>query len=335
MTEARINDPSEVYSATVRQIIDAGRKPTIQFSKPGYAVALLKQVNLLCREFGEELEVRFYGHYQTHFDASVISNIPDVQNLAIDCLTDIRNEEAIYQLLRLRRFSFGVYNFDKPHFLEELDVTKLTRLSLTETAKRNFDLAGLAKAKHLETLIIDGHNKNISAITSLHNLTELTLSAITKHQGIEFLNEVAQLRSLSLILGGRCSIDEFQHPSLESLRIIRVRGLERLGSLARFPRLCNLHVEDQIQINEIDFAGVPLQKVVITNCKNLNSLTNLEKLDRLNELRVSRTSLELQALVDRNWPPSVEVALYSGSRKWNDATRQILDKRGYREFVSR
>jgi hypothetical protein len=112
-----------------------------------------------------------------------------------------------------------------------------------------------------------------------------------------------------------------------------VRGLETVGSLYRFPRLQNLHVEDQLQIQCIDLSGALLRRVLLLNCKTLIRIDGLELLERLFELRVLRTKLDLDALAQRDWPASLSVlALYSGSRKWDDATRAMLDQRGYREF---
>jgi hypothetical protein len=88
-----------------------------------------------------------------------------------------------------------------------------------------------------------------------------------------------------------------------------------------------------LQIQSIDLAGASLRKVLLMNCKSLAKIDGLEHLDELFELRVSRTKLDLDALAQRDWPPALSVlALYSGSRKWNDATRVILDRRGYREW---
>jgi hypothetical protein len=69
------------------------------------------------------------------------------------------------------------------------------------------------------------------------------------------------------------------------------------------------------------------------NCKSLAKIDGLEHLDQLFELRISRTKLDFDGLAQRDWPagPSV-LGLYSGCRKWNDAIRGILDRRGYREW---
>ncbi len=71
------------------------------------------------------------------------------------------------------------------------------------------------------------------------------------------------------------------------------------------------------------------------NCKSLEQIQGLETLEELVEFRAARTKLDLQALLERQWPQSVEVlALYSGSQKWNVAAREALNRRGYRESAA-
>lgn len=208
----------------------------------------------------------------------------------------------------------------------------LKELSLSENEKRNFDLAPLGNCHELQRLWLNGHAKNIGIIASLPKLREITLGSIATHVRLHFLNDVGSLRSLNLILGGRPSFDEVTHPALESLSVIRVRGLASIGSLYRFPNLRSLQIEDQLQIASVVLAGAPLEKVLLINCKNLTQIEGLESLTNLVELRVSRTKLDLNALAERNWPPSMAVlALYSGSRTWNEQTRAKLTQRGYRE----
>lgn len=335
MSDARVTDPIAVESGETRAIVKSGRTPSIQFSKPGYTRELLRAVNRLCAEFEDKLEVRFYGHYQGNFDASVLAELPDVRWLSADCLTAISNEQQIGRLPLLCRLSFGVYQFDSPRFLESINVGQLKELTLSETAKRNFDLAPLKGGRELETLFIQGHTNNIEVLSSLPKLTKLTLSGFPKHKSLQFLSDADSLRSLRLILGGRSSFDELHHSALEELSVVRVRGLETLGSLHRFPSLHSLQVEDQLQIQSVNLVGAALRRVLLLNCKNLARIDGLELLNELSELRVSRTKLDLDALVERDWPTSLRVlALYSGSRKWNDATRLILEGRGYRESAT-
>ena len=331
--DARANDPVAIESDQIRAIVKSGRTATIQFSKPGYTRELLRAVNRLCVELEDKLEIRFYGHYQGHFDASVLEELPDAHWISVDCLPAISNEQQIGKLPKLNRLSFGVYQFNNPRFLETVNVAQLKELTLGRTAKRNFDLASLKDSRRLETALIEGHTNNIEILSSLPKLGKLTLTAFPKHKSLQFLSDANDLRSLRLILGGRSSFEEFHHSALEELSVVYVRGLETIGSLHRFPCLQSLHVENQLQIQSIDLAGASLRKVLLMNCKSLAKIDGLEHLDELFELRVSRTKLDLDALAQRDWPPALSVlALYSGSRKWNDATRVILDRRGYREW---
>ena len=336
MVEARINDPSTVDREAVLAILDRGVTPTVQFSHRGYTPALLEQINKLCVEFGERIEVRFYGHYDDSFDASALAPLRDVRWLTIDCLMSVVNGVWIDDLPPLTRFSFGVHGFDDPALLEKLDLSRLTHLRLSENAKRNLDLAPLAAAGRLEQLSVQGHSRNIEAITGLPALHTVGLSGFPNKKALGFLNALEPLRCLRLILGSRTRIGEFHHPDLEVLEIMRVRGLEDVGALARFPRLRALRIEDQLQLRSIDVSGMRLEKFCVLNCKNLESVDGLPSLRDLVECRLGRTKLDLDSLVEADWPKSLEVlALYTNSQKWNARTREALERRGFREFALR
>lgn len=333
MIENRITDPKKVSRENLSEVLGRGVNPTIQFSKPGYSPRLLKKVNKLCSEYGDKLEVRFYGHYSEAFDASVVKHLPDAQWLSIDCLLRISNEDEISRLPNLRKLSFGVYYFDNPDFLATLNLAQICRLALSDVKKKNFDLAPLAQCDELDEFFLNGHTKNIAAISALPKLTRLSLGSISKRRTLEFVNEIPNLKKLTIILGGRENIDELSHLGLRELEILRVRACNDLGDLSRFPNLRRLLVEDQLQLRRISFIGSGVEEVSIHNCKNLDQLDGLLGLKRLRHFRTSRTKLDLDSLVEANWPASMEtVAIYSGSEKWNERARRILDKRGYGEY---
>ena len=276
------------------------------------------------------------GLPQGGFDASALAFLGDVRWLTLDCLMAITNSTRIHDLPRLTRFSFGVHGFDDPAFLEKLDLTRITYLRLSETAKRNLDLAPLAGALRLEEFSVQGHSRNIEVIAGLPALHTVGLSGFPNRKGLGFLNALEALRCLRLILGSRTSIGEFHHPGLEVLEIIRVRGLEDVGALARFPRLHDLLIEDQVQLRAIDVAGARLRRLRLFNCKSLESIAGLASLQDLIECRLGRVKLDLDVLVEADWPKSLEVlALHTESRTWNDRTREALDRRGFREFALR
>lgn len=265
-----------------------------------------------------------------------MSALPDVQWLAVDCLREILNADALCDLQHLRKLSLGVYYFDEPDFLSKLRLSHLCWLALSDNHRKNLDLASLAECRDLDQIYLNGHTKNIDAISALPKLRELSLGSIAKKCTLEFVNSVPRLQSLQVILGGREDFDELRHEKLERLSIIRVRGLETLGDLKRFPSLRSIRIEDQIKLHSISVAGTSLEEVSVHNCKNLERMDGLLELQGLRKFRTSRTKLPLDELVAADWPPSMEVlALYSSKQKWNDNARKILDERGYREFSPR
>ncbi len=333
MIERRITDPIQLSESALQAIIDEGGSPTVQFSKPGYDRTLLETVNSLCEVFGSRLEVRFFGHYGQDFDARVLSALPSVRWLSVDCLTRIANEDWLHKLPLLERLSFGVFEFDRPDFLEGFLLERLTKLSVSETRNRKLDLGALRGCTRLTELFLQGHTRNIEALAGIPLLRKLCLSGMPNQRELSFVGEIPSLQSLTLLLGGRSSFDEVCSRTLQELEVIRVRGLETVGRLDRFPNLRRLQVEDQLQLHSLSLAGAQLHELSVLNCKNLEALSGLDTLTELRHIRVSRTKLDLKTLRDRSWPPSMEiVALHSSSQKWNAEARAILDQRGYGEF---
>ncbi|MFM6931339.1 MAG: hypothetical protein ACKOUT_03745 [Novosphingobium sp.] len=326
----RVTNPA---SLTVKQLLKAceeRKKLIVQFSDPRACTpANLRVLNEACSTVGARLQVRFYGHYQSAFDAALLRSLPEVRDLAVDCLSAIENASAIYDLTMLEAFSFGVFNFDQPDFLDRIKTDHLRQLTLTANRKRNFDLSSLARARNLRVLYINGHWKNIEAIGDLSDLEAFQLSAFAKAHSLNFIRTISGLRKLTLILGGRPDIDDLASATLETLEIIRVRGLVNLGDLSRFPNLTALKVEDQLQIVRLNLQEASLERLWLTNCKNLASLDGLELQTRLREFRASGVALEMDTLLDRDWPATMRsVKLFKNSRKWNDPAAAKLAKRG-------
>jgi hypothetical protein len=322
----RINDPEVISPAEVSEAVATRERLVIQFShRAAYSLELLQNLNEACRLTGGRVQVRFYGHYGARFDAAVLRHLPEVQNLAVDCLQRIENEDEIGKLPKLESLSFGVFELDRPDFLNSLNLGQLTRLTLSGTRKRNIDLAPLGRCPLLTELLVNGHAKGIAAIANLPTLHKLTLSAFAKSNGLGFIAAMPSLVALTLILGGRHNLDDLASTTVQMLQILRVRGVETLGDLSRFPALRALRVEDQLQMTELNLSGANLERLWLYNCKNLSSLHGLDRQERLREFFASRVALDMDALRDREWPPSAtSVQLFSGSKKWNDAAKHRL-----------
>lgn len=326
----RINDPESISDINIKDILDAGEYPVIQFCETVYNSQLLKQVDDLCLKYGARLEVRFYGHYSGAFDATWLSYIPNVVNLSIDCLTEIENIEHLYQLDNLNILSFGVFEFSDKDLLSHLKLPGLKELNISDNRKKNFDLKSIENASSLRSLGISGHTKNIEYINSVHSLKQLKLSQINRKVSLEFLNDIEDLEELELLLGGRDNVDELSIPTLKILRVLRVRGFNKLPELGRFPNLECLHIEDQLKLESIDLSGVSLKCLIVGNCKNLSEITNLITQKELFRVSFDRTNLDLDALKQRDWPSSLKViSLWSGSNKWNENCEEYLSSKGY------
>jgi hypothetical protein len=334
MKEERITNPQSVDRREIEEKIAAGCHVILQFDGPCYNPDILKKINNLCGEWGENLHVRFYGFYKTKFDASCLQFLPEVAALSIDCLREAVNLSTLNELGNLRRLLIGIYKLDCPDFLKFLRLENLEGLTLSETAKSNFDLAPLQTCHKLEELGLVGHTKNINGITRLPALRTLFLSRISKRQNLGFVSGIKNLKKLTLILGGRENIDEIKHPALEQLEIIRVMGFSNFESLGTFPSLRSLKIEDQIRVEKIIFtaSNKNLESLRISNCKNLHNLVGLNYLTKLNEIFIFETMLNVDSIIQQQLPPSLKIfRFFTGKIKEDKEVRKKLDALGYLE----
>ncbi len=333
----RITDQTEFEENSIADLIAAGREVVLQYSKQIYTPALLRRLEGLAKRSGDKLQIRFFGHYGGSFDCAFLRHLPSVRNLAVDCLNAVEHIEVVHELGELRALSIGAYDVIPADFLDSPAFTRLHTLALAETRTQNLDLRPLGAMKELSRLHITGYSNGIEVLGGLHSVRHLSLSRIKNRVHLGFVSSMDGLRSLSLILGGRESIEEINHAFLASLEIIRIRGLCRFVPAA-FPGLEYLQIEDQIRLGSIEFAerNSKLKRLIIVNCKGLKDLSGLGRLSLLSELRVATTSLDIDLLVSQGLPGSLKVVgFYTGREKANREIREKLDALGYSEFGDR
>jgi len=338
MITERLENLTEIDRSQIEKIIASGKTATIQFSKPVYNKSILTAIDALCREFGDSLEVRFYGHYSGSFDASHLAFIPNVRWLSVDCLMRVTALEHLFALTGLEKLSLGVFELDQADILSRLNIVGMRELFLSETRSCNIDLSPLTQCQRLERLFIKSHNLGFDVLKTLRSLTELSLGSFSKKQSLEVVSDIPDLRKLTIILGGRANIQEVHHPKLTHLDIIRVLGFSDVGDLSRFPSLQSLRIEDQIRLESIDLekASPELLRLAAFNCKKLSRIGRLAHLTKLEELRIGGTALDYEMLLATPLPSSLQtVAFYTGKPKSNKALRARLDAAGYAEFSAR
>jgi len=297
----RIENPASPDEAQIASLLASGADLVVlQFSdSAAYDEKLLGQVDRMCERFGARLNVRFYGHYRSQFDCRSLRYLPSVRSLNVDCLwTDAIHLEVLDDLSGLEEFAFGVSNADAPNLLESKALSRLRKLLLAPTHKNNIDLAPLASYANLEELSIHGHTRHIESIANLPRLQKLCLGEIGKNQSLSFIKLITRLKALTYILGGRLNVDDLAHASLERLELVRVLGLSEIN-LALFPSLERLTIEDQLRLNELDIRpSRNLQRLSVWNCKNLTRVIGIGAADCLESLRIGRTDVDLNEVLN-------------------------------------
>ena len=326
----RIQNPKEMDEEQLAALFDTGADTVVlQFVEAAaYNKNLLQRINQACERFGARLNVRFYGHYGSEFDCQNLSYLPSVRSLNLDCLMKAVNLEALYELTELEEFVFGVFEADVPRLLEDKAFFRVRRLCLSETRKKNIDLAPLSTYRYLENLFLNSHSRHIESLAGMQSLQKLSLGGIGRSQKLDFIGSIIGLKTLTYILGGRDNVNELAHDGPVDLELLRVRGLSDVN-LKHFPRLERLKIEDQLQLRELDINPVPqLQRLWIFNCKKLERLHGITEARSLGSILIGQTALELETIFS-NIPPSVRgLSLHGPSRVANDKLQDRIKALG-------
>ena len=327
-----ISNPKELDKDFIKNEIESNKKVSINFSENCYSNKVLSELNNLCSKYSSDFGIRFYGHYYETFDFEILKKIPNVKWLETDCLTDTKNVETITELKYLEKLSFGVLDLQEKEILSSENLKNLKELILGETKTKALNLKYLEDYKKLKYLIIGEHTKNIDSLKYLSNLESLKLYSIKK-ASLNFINNLINLKTLIITLGGRDNIKEIKKNNIENLEIVWVRGFSDISNISNFKKLKTLKIEDNIKLREIVFdKELPkLKKLKILNCKNLESISGIEKLSSLETLILGRTNLEFNDIIDSDFPKSLDYfGFFNLKTKEDDRYKKIIEAKGFR-----
>lgn len=325
-----IDNPTSIDTVFIDKELSKGKTVLVQFSGATYNKDKLTQLNDLCKDYDQNLAIRFYGHYFSKFDCSVVKQISNVKNLSIDGLKDFDNVYALTELENLKVFALGIYDLKEPEFLKADNFKQLLELDINATNKK-LNLEYLRNFKSLKYLTIEEQTKNIEAIGEVSNLEYLCLRSI-KNKPIEFINNLKKLKTLKFLLGSRKNINEIDENKIENLEISRVRGFNDINNVSKFTKIKTLSIEDNIQLSEINFdtelSG--LTDLEILNCKTLNSLTGIENLTSLTQFIVGKTDINFETVVKQKLATTLKVfEFYTGKKNIDADIEAILQEKGY------
>ena len=306
----------------------------VQFSHRGaYDAELLRAVNALCERFGAKVEVRFYAHEWKTFDCGVLRELPAVRSLRLDTLRDVTDLQALEELRLLEEFGFGAFEAQVQGLLEMKALEGLKRLALLAQKKSNIDLKPLAGFERLEDLFLNKQARHIEVLAGNGRIRKLGLSQMGKSVRLECVRSMSGLRRLRVILGGRTDLSEMANDAVETLEVIRVQGLERVG-LEGFAGVRRLEVEDQLRVEEMDLRPLSgLERLRIANCKGLLRLKGLKGLRGLRVLLVAGTKLDLEQVMEELPEGMERVSLYGTGARLNAEIEKRLRQRRYGEVA--
>jgi protein phosphatase 1 regulatory subunit 7 len=326
----RIQDQAIIDEQILKDRLLDNDKVIIQFSKPVYTSATLAQIDKLVSENSYRLEVRFYND---GFDCASLDEIPNVKALSIDCVRSVKNIDNLKTLKYLNKIRLGIFELENLELLSFDNLKNVDELSIGDTKSKALNLDYLKDYTNLRKLQIVGHTKNISVLSSLTQLKTLQLNSVSKVP-ISFVNDLKILETLSILLGSRANINEIDENNIENLTIDWVRRFNDLSVIKKFKNLRTLHIENEIQLKDIDFPALNLlEDVKILNCKSLNSIGGLERLDSLKGLRISSSAIDFETFITYKFPEKLKtLAFYTWKSKQDKLNRAVLDKMGYNEF---
>ncbi len=329
--QERIQNPLEIDQLLIERSLNEDKEVIVQFSDKLYDDRLLDELNTLCLKYDEYFTIRFYGHHRDKFDCKIIEKIPNVKSLNVDCLTKADNVEYLKMPQFLKRLSLGIYELKDTEILNFENFKNLEKLVVTETKTKALNLVYLKDYLNLSDLIICGHAKNIDALGNLKNLASLGLNSISK-VSLEFINQLSQLKTLNIALGGRENILEIKENTIENLNLIWIRGFNDLSNIGQFKKLKMLSIEDNIRLKQIVFDKelINLTYIKVINCKTLSSITGLEKPPALNHLRIYKTNIDFDEFIKQARPPSLSIfAFYTAKTKIDKVLKDRLKELGY------
>ncbi len=307
------------------------REFRIQFSEADtYDDARIGVVDEICRSAGQSVSVRFYGHNSSVIDCAMVAKLTACCSLFLDCQKPLVNLEAIAEMQPLQTFGIKIFEANCDQVLRYPSVQAASKLFIGTNRRTDWNLQLLGDFANLRSLNVGGQHKNIEVLGEMGNIQSLWLHSIPRKSALAFVSDMAGLKQLKLMLGGRENIDEVSHVHLDELEVIWVKGLTHLNGSA-FPAIRTLRVEDQAKIAYLDLRGSPdLRNVHISNCKALKQI-NIEGSENLASLFIGKTAIDSEAFLASSLPPALTAFDLCGYGLRRDAEIEaILRSRGYR-----
>jgi hypothetical protein len=270
--------------------------------------------------------------------AGVIADRPDVLLRAYGSYDgSIRDLEFLRFFSDRRRIAVDVFELEDMNGLNHLS-EDLETLALGWT-RRRFSLAPLRGLRALRALHLEGHTKDIEALSALTTLDDLTLRSI-KLPDLSVLLPLERLRSLAIKLGGTTDLRLLPRIGrLEFLELWLVRGLDDIDAVGGLETLRFLFLQALKRVERLPAMSDlgALTRVHLETMKGLDDLSPLRQAPALTDLvAVDMPQLRephLEPLVGH--PTLARVRIGTGSVKRDRQLRELfgLPDTGHAHFL--
>lgn len=218
---------------------------------------------------------------------------------------------------RLRIALIDLKNFDGLKYVS----ADLKELSLDQARSRSLSLSEVQRFTKLESLYLDGHQKNFEVVGTLKKLKSLGLRRLTLPD-LSTLLPLTKSKKLSLLLGGTRDLSLLPRIGrIEDLRITMVNKLDDLTCLGEMPHLKTLWLQSLKHVTQLpSFAKLTkLKSVSIENLSGLTDLSPIAEAPALQKLAVwNMPQLDVDAFrcfVDHPKLKRVDLTLVTGPRQ--------------------
>jgi hypothetical protein len=331
----RLEIRDDVTKSCIKDVIDDPKVKVIQAIDPISAKSW-KLINDFLIPKRPDIQIRIFGHYSTVCDLSLLSQIPAVENLAVDCLRQARNIDYISELHALKSLSVGIYEMDNFDFLASLPPS-LDNLYLGATKSKKPKLDGLSHLSNLRQLSVEGHQKNLEVIGELRMLEKLTLRSVSP-KDISFIRALKRLWFLDIKLGGINDLSAIHGlENLKYLELWQIKGLSDVSVISSLKGLQFLFLQSLRNVTVFpDLSRLTqLRRVYLETMKGLEDLAGLFKAPALEEYvhlcAQNMTPEQYQKLLEIK---SLKKALIRfGSDKKNNQMDALMHNHGIEQFA--
>jgi hypothetical protein len=232
-----------------------------------------------------DVQLRIFGFYSSVCDLNFLWMMDKVQYFSADCLRRVQNIGAITGLPSLRSIGIGVIELEDFAFLADLR-PELETIYLGATRSRKPSVRLLERFRHLKTLSLEGHRKDLEVVSALLELENLTLRSVSV-KDLSFLRSLSKLWSLDIKLGGSNDLQGLAGlENIKYLELWQVRGLANLEPISTLTGLQYLFLQSLPRVAKVpELARLTrLRRIHLENMKGLQNLNALCGAPALEEL---------------------------------------------------